>query len=287
MSATTVTTLDLRVIESVLGMGSGYVLDFSDRTFSAFFQEHGVNIDDARFSVDGGSKAKRLRCFLRTSPMPLSGKVLAALLQHRLALKSEGLSPADLEDYRKLITRLGGELPPVANKVSNTSDVSTEADLLRRVFRPELFGSLPIEAAMIQALLARMEEAHRCIEIKAHLAAVILCGSVLEGMCLGFGSRHPERSNRAFIAQYNKSPPAFYDWKLREWIDVLTRLGDLSPNVEKFCHALRDFRNYVHPAEQLAHRFSPNEHTARICFQVVVAAVEDLVRAANVEKATI
>jgi hypothetical protein len=87
-----------------------------------------------------------------------------------------------------------------------------------------------------------------------------------------------------FAAQYNKAPPQFHEWKLREWIDVLARIGDLSPNVEKFGHALRDFRNYVHPAEQLAHRFSPDHHTARIGFQVVVAAAEDLVRAGAAAK---
>ena len=63
---------------------------------------------------------------------------------------------------------------------------------------------------------------------------------------------------------------------------VLERLGDLSPNIAKFGHALRDFRNYVHPAEQLAHHFSPDQHTARIGFQVVVAAADDLVRAEKV-----
>ncbi|MDA8186157.1 MAG: hypothetical protein M0035_17320 [Actinomycetota bacterium] len=63
--------------------------------------------------------------------------------------------------------------------------------------------------------------------------------------------------------------------------DVLARLGGLSPNVEKFGHGLRDFCNYVHPAEQLAHGFLPDTHTARIGFQVVIAAAEDLVRAAG------
>jgi len=109
---------------------------------------------------------------------------------------------------------------------------------------------------------------------------------VLEGMCLGFGVLHPERANRGFADQFNKPAPQFHEWKLSQWIDVLSRLGDLSPNVEKFGHALRDFRNYVHPAEQLAHRFSPDHHTARIGFQVVVAAAEDLFRAAATAKGT-
>lgn len=98
-------------------------------------------------------------------------------------------------------------------------------------------------------------------------------------MCLAYGVEHPERANRAFAAKLSKKPPQFHEWKLKEWIEVLGHLGDLSPNVEKFGHGLRDFRNYVHPAEQLANGFTPDEHTARIAFQVVVAAAEDLARA--------
>lgn len=166
---------------------------------------------------------------------------------------------------------VGGATPAV--------DGASEAELLKRTSRPELFAKLPVEPAMSAALVDRMAEARRCVESKANLAAVILCGSVLEGMCLGFGCRHPERVNRAFGDLYKKPARQFPEWKLKQWIDVLGRLGDLSPNIEKFGHSLRDFRNYVHPAEQLAHRFTPDQHTARIGFQVVVAAAEDLVRA--------
>jgi hypothetical protein len=34
-------------------MAGGYVLDFSDRTFAAFFiEELGINIDDSRYSAN-------------------------------------------------------------------------------------------------------------------------------------------------------------------------------------------------------------------------------------------
>jgi hypothetical protein len=281
MSAPAVTSLDLRVIETVLEMGGGYVLDFSNRTFTGFFREHGVNIDDDRFCIDGSSKANRMRAFLRTSSPSLLGRVLAGLLQHRLAARPEGLRPEDLENYRKLVVRFGGELPTDARESPNEDDATAEAALLRRVFKPELFAKLPIDQSMSQALVERMNEVQRCIEANASLAAVILCGSVLEGMCLGYGTRNPERVNRAYLARFNKPAKSLHDWRLSEWIDVLSQQGDLSPNVEKFGHGLRDFRNYVHPAEQLAHHFSPDQHTARIAFQVVIAAAEDLVRAAR------
>lgn len=276
MSGAAVTTLDLRVVESVLEMGGGYVLDLTNRTFADFFREHGVDIDDGRFSVDGSSKANRLRCFLRMSRPPLTGRVLAGLLQHRLASKPQGIRREDLEKYRQLVARLGGDVP--ADDSGNAGDAGAEAALLRRVFRPELFARLPVDVAMSQILVERLNEAQRCIDAKAYLAAVIMCGSVLEGMCLGYGSRNIERVNRAYSERFKKPPRQLPDWRLQEWIDVLARLGDLSPNVEKFGHGLRDFRNYVHPAEQLAHGFTPDAHTARIAFQVVIAAAEDLVR---------
>lgn len=281
-----VTSLEMRAIEAVLEMGGGYVLDFTDRSFAEFFAECGVQIDDPRYSVQGTSKAKRLRYFLRTTAAPLTGKVLGALLQHRLVSKPDGIAEPHLTVFITTVERLGGTIPTELKRSRTTVPApSTEAELLRLVFRPEIFAKLPIEPSMSAALVNRMEEAHRCIESKANLAAVILCGSVLEGMCLDFGCRHPERVNRAFGEQYNKPTKQFPEWKLKEWIDVLGRLGDLSPNIEKFGHSLRDFRNYVHPAEQLAHRFTPDQHTARICYQVVVAAAEDLVRAEGKMKA--
>lgn len=78
MSSASLNQLDRDVIESVLQMGSGYVLDFSDRTFSEFFRDFGVDIDDEKYRVDGSSKARRLRAFLRTAPPALAAKVLHA-----------------------------------------------------------------------------------------------------------------------------------------------------------------------------------------------------------------
>lgn len=278
MTFPTITAAELRTVESVLesDRGPGYVLNFSDRTFAAFFQEHGIDIRDPRYADMGTSKANRLRCFLRSTPPPGSGQVLAALLDYRQSGGGPDLHADTIARYRAAVQRLGGSLP--ASVPGQPHAPITEAALLGHVFKPEVFTRLPGNAALQAALVARMREAQRCVEHEAWLSAVILSGSVLEGMALGFGTAEPERVNRAYAAQYNKAVPRLWDWKLHEWITVLTRLGAFSPNVDKFGHALRDFRNYVHPAEQLAHGFSPDRHTARISFHVVQAAAEDLVR---------
>jgi hypothetical protein len=69
------------LLEKLLGMSSGYVLHFSDRTFAEFFADTlGIDIDDDRFSRSGTSKAKRLRAFWATEENHVVGKALAAMI---------------------------------------------------------------------------------------------------------------------------------------------------------------------------------------------------------------
>ena len=277
-----VTSVDLRVIDKVLEKDPGWILDFNDPRFAHFFAEQGVDIEAERYHADGRSKAKRLRCFLKQTPPPLSGRVLAALLDYRAVVDEAPAASDDLlARYRQIVERLGGGAA-TGEPTASAPAVQSEAELLARVFRPEALSRLPLDAGLQDVLRSRMDEAHRCIEKDAYLAAVILCGSVLEGLCLGVGSHNPQRANRAFTERYGKPAPRLHEWKLHQWIDVLGRLGDLSPNISKFGHALRDFRNYVHPREQLANNFSPDLHTARISFHVVAAALDDLAAAHGV-----
>ena len=71
---------DRRFLEDVFEMGSGYVLNFTDRTFAEFFEnELSVNIDDPKYRLKGNSKGKRLRTFLEIESEPVITKSLRAL----------------------------------------------------------------------------------------------------------------------------------------------------------------------------------------------------------------
>src|SRR5688500_14410810 len=95
--------LETRLIERILQMGSGYVLDFSNRTFADFFAEHDVAID-VGFDDGGTSKANRLRTFLKAAHPVLAGKVLLALLDRRLSMPSPP-PDKDVEEYRAVASR--------------------------------------------------------------------------------------------------------------------------------------------------------------------------------------
>jgi hypothetical protein len=125
-------SIDMRLIDDLFDMGSGYVLNFSNKTFSEFFNEElGINIDDSRFDVEGTSKAKRLRFFLKTCDPHVRVKTLLALWEYRELYrrrnhKEETIQDAE-EEFYSLIERLGGKRP-VEKKQASTSQVTTEID---------------------------------------------------------------------------------------------------------------------------------------------------------------
>ena len=51
---TSLTFADKKLLENLLGMGSGYVLDFSDVTYAAFFREQRIDIDHQRYHITMG-----------------------------------------------------------------------------------------------------------------------------------------------------------------------------------------------------------------------------------------
>lgn len=100
-------TLRLRernVLEEFLEMGAGYVLNFSDRTFAAFFRDFGIEIDSSPY-IDGhsGSKANRMRSFLAYAPDELAGAILSELIEY-----AESYRPGHLQTdaCRKIAARL-------------------------------------------------------------------------------------------------------------------------------------------------------------------------------------
>ena len=106
--------MDIPIIDKVFGMEGGYVLDFSNRTFAEFFHEElGVDIDDPRWEAQGGSKAKRLRYYLRQADRKTALNTLNALWEYRDASSVTANYP-ELEDtlrtaYFRIVERLGGK----------------------------------------------------------------------------------------------------------------------------------------------------------------------------------
>lgn len=105
------TALEKPKLERLLGMGSGYVLDFSNQTFEEFVLDStGREIYDAKYDYGSGSKANRLRGFWREENNRIVGKLLGDLIEYG---ESEGLfrEPAAIEHCRRIVTRLTQDSP--------------------------------------------------------------------------------------------------------------------------------------------------------------------------------
>lgn len=129
MADPTIKALDIRLLDNVFQMQDGYVLDFSNATFFAFFRDElGIDIDDPKFAVEGTSKAKRLRYFLRTVPAKDAVRTIESLWEYREALRrmsgKDETIPNASEDINGLLRRLDGQNAKPKPPISNTKESS-------------------------------------------------------------------------------------------------------------------------------------------------------------------
>ena len=265
------TDIDKRYLERVLGMGGGWVLDFTDATFGELFRRHRVNIHAQKYQTNGTSKAKKLRSFWEQEPDALTGSVLSEMLdayETDCVLNHKEIDSPVLEKARDIVARLSG-------KARESKPAKTLEGFLHREYEIPNVQNLPLEQVIVPIIESRLEEVRKALVAGAYLSVVVLCGSILEAVLLGKAQRVPALFNKSSVSPRTAEGRVkrFQDWTLANFIDVASDVGVLKPDVQKFSHGLRDFRNYIHPYQQLVSRFTPDEHTARVCFQVLKAAL--------------
>ncbi|NLQ03608.1 NB-ARC domain-containing protein, partial [Cylindrospermopsis raciborskii] len=151
------------------------------------------------------------------------------------------------------------------------------------------WNQLPVSESVLELLKYRWIEAKKVFDSECYLCVVFLCGSLLEGVLRGAAEENPEIFNKCNKAPKDKDKvkvKRFQHWILAEFIDVAFDIGLIDLDVQKHSHTLRDFRNYIHPYEQLKHNFKPDKHTANLCFTVLTAAFASLCgeRSTNLKK---
>lgn len=108
-----ITYMDMRLIDKLFEMEGGWVLNFSNKTFSEFFiDELNIEIDDPKYEKNGTSKAKRLRTFLNEVDSDTAVRTLRALWKYRADLyqdagKEDGVLNAESR-FIELIEKIGG-----------------------------------------------------------------------------------------------------------------------------------------------------------------------------------
>ncbi len=138
---------------------------------------------------------------------------------------------------------------------------------------------LNIEPILLEILEKRLIEIEKCINAGAYLAAIIMMGSFLEGLLLSVVSSNQKDANLAKSAPKYRDGKVkkFHEWKLQDLISVSHECGWIEVDVKDFSNLLRDYRNMIHPYRQLQKNVYPDLDTTKICWEVLNAALNDLI----------
>lgn len=137
------TTNEKQILEKLFQMGSGYVLNFSDRTMGEFFRDDiGIEIYNNQYKYASGSKANRLRGFWLAADDKTVGKSIAKLIKYiENEIRIENLKKEDFPEERikagkEISGRLLGER--VAKK-ENKSQASFKNGNINIALQKEIF----------------------------------------------------------------------------------------------------------------------------------------------------
>jgi hypothetical protein len=146
------TSIEKRTLEKLFEMGSGYVLNFSDRTFNDFvFDNTAIDIKHDKYCTDGASKARRLRSFWKLESNHTVGRLTKAFLEY-WSLENPDVDKTSeaygwYTDCVKIPIRLLGESPIDQPEVFKPNTDDREFSLLAKSIRESIDKNEP-EAAL-------------------------------------------------------------------------------------------------------------------------------------------
>lgn len=155
----------------------------------------------------------------------------------------------------------------VVRRVDDPTDQNALDRVATQLASPELRATvrgLISDSAVADVLIARLDEVEAARRAGAYLLAVIGTGSFIEGL-LDDVLRLRDKEARSQTS-------TTLHWLLKRTHDR----GWIQHDALTFSGYVREYRNFVHPREQLAHQFSPDADTVLLCWQPVLAMINDL-----------
>lgn len=123
------TSIEKLKLERLLEMGSGYVLDFYNKTFQQFILENvNIDIDNDKYFYKGSSKANRLRAFWEKESNPIVGELLEKLIEYwsvKKLLDQKEIKPKEQElfnECKNISQRLTGLAARKQNQDTSKKD---------------------------------------------------------------------------------------------------------------------------------------------------------------------
>jgi hypothetical protein len=221
--------------------------------------------------VDGGRRNWVLEQLMdrRADPAAVQ-RLLLRLADPREYIDDDAARTATVSDLNRLLSLDGYEVyyAPEGPRLRTRSrafhrlDSTVPAELdvnLAEIVEDGPFGA---------QLTRRLDEARLCWGSGAYLAAIIMLGSLLEGVLYDFARTHITSGQHL-------------DDNLQWLITLAGERGWVAADIVDYANVLRDHRNLIHPRKQHRGGHSPDTDSVRIAWNVVVASLNDLAAAKN------
>lgn len=214
----------------------------------------------------------------RADPVAI-GQVIRRLADPREYPKAPHLASAAADQLNELLAHEGLRIDYVRGRPEITEVDPSFSPAVKKepvVLKTDI-ADVVRDPVLAKLLKQRLDEVQNCRLSGAHLSAVIMLGSVLEGVLFDVARNNMAQACRSKSAPKRDGRPLpVKDWKLTSLIDVAHDCGWIELDARKFSHELRDYRNMVHATGELEHGHHPNDGTVSICWAVVVEALNDL-----------
>ncbi|MFN8704109.1 MAG: abortive infection family protein [Rhodospirillales bacterium] len=174
------------LLEDILRMKEGYVLNFTDKTFSEFFAKLDFDIDAEKYRANGNSKAKRMRAFIDIEGPSAVALVLRSLWKHR---EESGYSE-DQSEIDKLRTSFQAVVAEVeGDTIANTEGV-------------EKFAKDPTLEALVESIEAEIRAQRPAMALdRLHTYCLKRFSALLDKHQLAWTSAEPLHSR---VGKYSK-----------------------------------------------------------------------------------
>jgi hypothetical protein len=135
------------------------------------------------------------------------------------------------------------------------------------------FAPLTSNAEMRRILDRRWIECTKCVGVKAHLAAIVMMGGLLEALFVARANQMTDKSSlfrsRAVPVDPKTSKQVpLGDWMLKTYLQVGHDVGWITQSARDVAVVLGEYRNYVHPEKQRRHGVELDEQDSAILWDV-------------------
>jgi len=131
-----------------------------------------------------------------------------------------------------------------------------------------------VKDASLRNILERdYGEIQRAYVSKCWKSVIILSGAAIEAMLL---QHLLKDAARAVAAKNAPSQPDLTKWDLAHLIDVSLELGAVTEGVQTLSHSVRQYRNLIHPGNEIRNKLTFDTEEARIAIEVLHIVCRDL-----------